>query len=266
MLPKVALEIIELAKNPDTDIDAVVKLLESDPVLAGRLLKVVQSALYSATVPIRSLRQAVIRLGLNAVRDLVFETAVGVRMFVALGYTDAMERLRRHSLITAHTARLICRFLRVESGQAFLCGLLHDLGTAGCLMALADVPKGASRPPLEPLWPLIHSLHENASALIARQWKLPAEITNFVGQHHQLILKPSAPAIADLIAVAESIAGDLGAGIPVEEALYQPREGEGETEAAIITAARNRLGLAPGTLDAIRDEATELLKNVDALR
>jgi HD-like signal output (HDOD) protein len=139
-LPQVALEIMELSQRPEVSFDEVSAVLEKDPLLAAKVLSIAQSAVYAPRSPILSLRQATIRLGLKTLRDLVLEAAVSMRVFRAPGYGEAMERLSRHSTATAYLLRALCRRTGIDAEYAFLCGLLHDVGLAACLLAGMEPP------------------------------------------------------------------------------------------------------------------------------
>ena len=105
-LPQVAMKLMALARQPQIEFHAVAGVLEQDPMLAAKVLARAQSALYMATSPVRTLRDAVVRLGLRTVRDLVLEVSLNLRVFNAPLYSGIMERVRRHSVATAYAARL----------------------------------------------------------------------------------------------------------------------------------------------------------------
>ena len=70
-LPQVALQLLKVARDDHTSISRIVSVLEKDAVLTGRVLRLVQSPLYAGMTPVKSLQQAVVRLGLSTLRDAV---------------------------------------------------------------------------------------------------------------------------------------------------------------------------------------------------
>ncbi len=70
VLPSVAMEIMALASEPDADLGTVVKLLERDAVLAGRVLALAQSARYASRSPVVTLRQEAVRLGMETLTHM----------------------------------------------------------------------------------------------------------------------------------------------------------------------------------------------------
>jgi HD-like signal output (HDOD) protein len=217
-LPSVALELMSLSNRDDATIDRIVRLLEQDQMLAGGVMRLIGSPLYAARTRIRSLKEAVVRLGVRTVRDLVFETALHQGVFSLAEYSETIEQIRRHSTVTAYIARIICRHARVDEEHAFLCGLLHDIGFAGLLFAVSNVEAEAS-PPLLQLWPDIDRLHERASRIVTELWQLPVEIQEVVGHHHHLHTGETSR-VAAAINLADQLSERFGASVvgPVDEA------------------------------------------------
>ncbi|HUJ25543.1 MAG TPA: HDOD domain-containing protein, partial [Myxococcales bacterium] len=97
VLPAVAIQVLALSRKPDADLRDVAKLLEQDPVLAGRVLRLMQTPFYAARTPIRTLAEAVLRLGMTQVRNVVLEVSLNLRVFKAEGWAEPMADLARHS-------------------------------------------------------------------------------------------------------------------------------------------------------------------------
>jgi len=211
LLPPVALEVMQLSQRADVDFEKVVHLLERDPVMAARVLSIAQSPLYASRSPILSLRVAAIRMGLKTVRDIVMEAAVNLKVFRVPGYEQPMARVAQHSTATAHVMRAVCRRTRVESEYAFLCGLLHDVGYAASLLSLAE-DATMRRVPYDKVSMVLDEVHEDASALLAKLWKLPEQVQRAVANHHDLPREHAEPVNAALI-VAEQLCWEAGAGI-----------------------------------------------------
>jgi HD-like signal output (HDOD) protein len=185
VLPTVALDIMAVAENEDADVDEIVQLLERDQMLAASVLRLVSSPLYAGRTPIRSLKAAVLRLGVRVIRDVVFEAAIARGVFQVNEYADTVAIVARHSTVTAYITRLVCRRAGIDADLAFICGLLHDVGFAGLLLAVKHV-EGSAAPSLAVLWPHVDHLHERASHLLVERWGLPREVVEVVGHHHHL--------------------------------------------------------------------------------
>jgi HD-like signal output (HDOD) protein len=185
VLPTVALDIMTVAERDDADVDEIVALLERDQMLAATVLRLVSSPIYAGRSPIHSLKAAVLRLGVRIIRDVVFEAAIARGVFQVNEYSDTLAYVARHSTVTAYVTRLVCRRAGIDADLAFICGLLHDVGFAGLLLAVKHV-EGSGAPSLAMLWPHVDDLHERASHLLVERWGLPDDVVEVVGHHHHL--------------------------------------------------------------------------------
>jgi HD-like signal output (HDOD) protein len=254
LLPPVALQLLALSQRPNVEVDEVAAMLEKDPLLTARILKLVRSPMYLAESPIRSIKQAIVRLGLRAMRDVVIEAAFEARVLKVPLYSEAMERLRRHSIATAHLSRLVSRFTPMEAEFAFLCGLLHDVGIACSLLALAEAPRGEKRPELSLAWPAIDALHEEASGIIARLWNLPPDVQHVVAHHHQIQSQGFVHPLSAVVCLGGDFADrhSLGVIAPGEARVDQSGE-------ATLARAREELRLGDAPFALIAKEAADVV-------
>jgi HD-like signal output (HDOD) protein len=197
VLPVVATELMALTRRKDVGLPEVTRTLERDPNLAAAVLRLARSPMYATRVAPTSLDQAVQRLGLVTVRDMVLQVVMDLRVFRAEGYKELVERVRRHSIVTGHLMRLIGEHAAVPADHAFLCGLLHDVGLGGVLIALGDLPV-AQRPTLMAMSTALAGMHHEASAMMARLWDLPPEVVMVLQRHHDFDatrMRPICPSI-----------------------------------------------------------------------
>ncbi len=268
-LPSVATELMSISQNPNVGIDDVTELLERDSMLTGRVMKLVRSPIYKGAGDVPTLHNAVLRLGLNTLRDIVLETCMNMRVFRADAFTETMERLREHSAFTGHVARIVCRYTAIEQEYAFLCGLLHDVGVAGSLIALSEgVPK-QKRPDLIAIWPAIDRAHGKAGALMARLWDLPADVELAVEAHHQVLMGGEPHPLAATICIADEVAHELGFGLvespddegdasSLEAACLQSHTGIDRSLGETLARAREALGVNDAQMEQIRGDARDL--------
>jgi HD-like signal output (HDOD) protein len=265
VLPTVAVQILELSQRPGVTFDEVVSVLEKDPLLAARVLSVSSSALYAGMTQVTSLRQASVRLGLKTLRDLVLEAAMNLRVFRVPGYEEPMERLRRHSSVTAQIARVVCKRSSVDAEHAFICGLLHDVGFAAGILALVENQKAGDRLAYEDMAPAVAAYHEEATAWVGKLWKLHPPILDVISRHHRL--GPSAPPLVPVLIVAEQLAYELDAGIaPIAwpegaQRDVPPPPPPGSADAnppEVLAEARKLLRIDDPTLEDLRAEALEV--------
>ena len=259
-LPGVALELLTLSNRDDATIDRVVRLLEQDEMLAGGVMRLIGSPLYAARTRIRSLKEAVVRLGVRTVRDLVFEAALNQGVFRLAEYGETIEQIRRHSTVTAYIARIVCKNAKIDEEHAFLCGLLHDIGFAGLLFAVSNIEADDS-PPLIQLWSEIDVQHEQASRLITKLWNLPLELQELVGHHHHLHTGETSK-VAAAIHIADRLSERFGASVvgPVDEhGVLLPGDAVDDFD---LEVSRAELNLGERAMERIIEEAEATVPDI----
>jgi HD-like signal output (HDOD) protein len=131
-LPITVSKILQIANDPKTSPSDLNQVISLDPVLMGRVMKLINSAYYSLNNQITSLVRAIIMLGINTVKNLALSTAV-LGQLSAKGNFQALniDGFWRHSLCAGVTAKLIAVKRRKDPKQLeeyFVAGLLHDIG------------------------------------------------------------------------------------------------------------------------------------------
>jgi len=263
VLPTVAVELLDVARYPEIDLKRIARMIGRDPLLVGQVMRRVQSPFYAGRHPIYSLDQAIFRLGLNTIRDLVLEAALNVRIFTTPGYGSAMERIRRHSIATAHICKILGPYTGQDPHKMFLFGLLHDVGLAAALITLDDMFEGVPQPSMVHVWPAIETTHESAGTLLARIWDLPGDIPSLIGRHHDFQATGTPDGAVATLHIAEAIATRLGRGVTPNNQPHFLRSSIDANPPELVSAAQDFLGLTPAILlDAIK--ASE--ERLDAIR
>ncbi len=196
-LPTTVSKVLEVCNNPKTspiDLDHVIQL---DPVLMGRVLKLINSAYYSLGSQVTSLVRAIIMLGVNTVKNLALSSAVLDRVsskkdFRALN----MDAFWRHSLCVGVTAKLIAKRRGVDPKgleEYFAAGLLHDIGKIPLNNALADeyvMAMSAADRERSSIYSAERQVlgidHCEAGGIVSESWKLTGAIADTVRWHHEL--------------------------------------------------------------------------------
>ena len=196
-LPATVSKVLEVCNNPKTspiDLDRVISL---DPVLMGRVLKLINSAYYGLGTQVTSLVRAIIMLGVNTVKNLALSTAVIDRFSARRDFSAInMDGFWRHSLCVGVTSKLIAQRRGVDPKsleEYFAAGLLHDIGKIPMNDALAeDYMRAVStadrdRIPLNLAERKVLGLdHAIAGAAVAHAWKLTGAINDAIVFHHAL--------------------------------------------------------------------------------
>lgn len=139
LFPAVATEVMRLANSPDSDAARLAGLIQSDPNLAGHLMRVANSALYTPKASMVSLQQAIARLGMNLICEISLGVALNAKLFNAPGYESRLSDISQHGFCSALWSKEIARASHENVEAAFLCGLLHGIGRAAFLQMFSDM-------------------------------------------------------------------------------------------------------------------------------
>jgi len=130
VMPQIVHEARGILQDPNFNIEDFSNLIETDPVLALKVLKIGNSAYHRRMKEISSVREAAVILGVDALVEFV--TLSGVTMLFSKhlkGYDMTVEAMRRHSVAVAYGAKLIAKMKRPQYvHDAFTAGLIHDAG------------------------------------------------------------------------------------------------------------------------------------------
>jgi len=183
-LPSTNLAAIEVASDPSADVAELVELISSDPLLCSELLKTANSVLYATHVPAESMHDAVMRIGLRALRSLVLSASMRGAILKGHLLGEYAEEVWRQALSVAGIARAIAPELGFEAEHAFMLGLLQDVGKVALLTILREEVRDTSEITPAVVGRVFHSTHELAGAAMAAAWKLPGELASVAGGHH----------------------------------------------------------------------------------
>ncbi len=178
VLPSVAQRVMALASDPDASVRDIVDVLKGDQSLTSYVLKVANSPLFTPTSPIVSVQQACTRLGATQLRDLALMVSLS-STFKVNGWERELAELFRHAVGCAYFAQEIARKRRLNVEEAFLAGLLSDVGMSAAL-AMAV---GAELDRMSTLM-LVDRVHTEVGATLVSSWGLPRSIELVARNHH----------------------------------------------------------------------------------
>ena len=130
--PKSVQRILELSRDINCQPKELVMVIEKDPVMTMKLLRILNSAYYSFPKQITSVNQSVVYLGLNTIKNMALSfAAMGVLPQQNSAGFD-IQRYLLHSLTTATLARTMCQKFgghdEIDPADCYIAGLLHDFG------------------------------------------------------------------------------------------------------------------------------------------
>jgi putative nucleotidyltransferase with HDIG domain len=207
VLAGTAQRVMQMALDDDVDPVHLADAIRNDGAMAGNLLRIANSPLYRARSAIVSLQQAISRLGMQQVREIALAIVCESRVFRVRGFEQELTDLFRHCLATAHFAQEIARSKRWNVEEAFLAGLLHDIGRPVLLQAVSDLARELDCRLAKPhALALVTSGHERAGERLVARWELPARVADAVLHHHGHVAQAQGGPLFAVVGLADELA------------------------------------------------------------
>lgn len=203
-LPDLALKIGKAIDDPNNANEDIARLIQLDPSLTARLISVVNSAAFGGFNKITSINQATARLGRNKVRSLVYSCLLkGVFRIQSTVLKRRMEALWQHAVHVAALSFVLGRETAgIDSEQALLAGLVHDIGSVAVLGGINRFPVLAQREPV--LDHVIEELRIDVGLQTLRQWGLLEAFGDVVRDaRHWARVGCAIPQNADVVILAQ---------------------------------------------------------------
>ncbi len=192
-LPEIYIRVSELLDDESSTSEQIGTLVQSDPALAVRILKVVNSAYYGFPNEISTISQAINILGRNPLRQLLMGTVLGGVFSRLSNDVFAIDAFWQHSVHTAVIAKYCYEHIvgKFKSDEIFIAGLLHDIGHLVIAHALPDISTHIQQARTEHkhnVCAIEHNLlgfsHNEVAAAIMQQWELPVVLRQCALHHH----------------------------------------------------------------------------------
>ncbi len=175
-MPDIILKIHRCLNDEHGSAREVVRIITADQVLTSKILKAVNSAFYSLANPVTSVRHAIVCLGYKTVQGIVTAQTLG-SLFVR--NREAVRKVLQHGFKCAYLARAIAAEAGANEEEAFVCGLLHNIGKTVLMNLCGDY--GLSREAGEQL---ADRYHQQVGVLLAAKWNLPELVIETIEFHH----------------------------------------------------------------------------------
>jgi len=213
--PKAFQEILACLQRPSASIGDAAKIIARDVAMTANVIKLVNSAFFGSRQKVSTVDRAVAYLGLDTLGALalghgVFKSGVttGIEGF-------SLERLWQHSLEVAATARAVAlyeKFSHAKADEAFLAGMLHDVGKVVFATRTASSP-GSPAASAGDTCAQMEAHHAEVGAYLLGLWGFPNPIVEAVAFHHSPSQVPSdGLSLPRLIHIADCLVHDRQAG------------------------------------------------------
>jgi len=257
-LPVIYSKLGKLLQSPDATIAAVSNIISEDQVIAAKVLKFVNSAFYGFPQRVGSLQRAIVILGFNTIKNLVFATSV-FDMFRGMDTGNAFDKKNfwKHCIGCAVAARVLAEAADLRNpDEVFTGGLLHDIGK---LVTAVHYPERYSTvvndvqatgcPMVEAERKVFGYDHCQVGSALAVHWRFPPETAQMIGAHH--LADGAVPSRKDIAAVhiGNILCMALGLGSGGERRL-----------ATVNPRAWELLGLSLSSLELVMDKIMKLYR------
>ncbi len=176
-LPRVCAQLAQLTAEYATDAAQLARLIQSDPALAGEVMRVANSPALRPRAGVVSLQQAVSWLGVAEVRNIAMAVMLRGEVFVAPGHEPESEELWREAWLAGLWAKEIARERRKHVESAFLAALMHRTGAALALKILSSFEvEQRTVMDARTFAELVVEFEPACGRLLMNNWSLPGDV------------------------------------------------------------------------------------------
>lgn len=214
-LPEVTTKIIAVVEDPKSTAQDMHDIVKNDPALAAKVLKVVNSAFYGLPTQISSLDRAIVMLGLSAVKNLAMAASLA-RMFKPGQLSENFDArdLWKHCVAVGTCARLLAEHAGGNAEDAFVGGMVHDMGLLIEYQLFPDQLKAVVQRVEQDKTldfcsierEVIGADHQAFGNHMANKWKFPPGLRACIAFHHNTdTLKSEHRRVVGIIRLADMI-------------------------------------------------------------
>lgn len=252
-MPVQAARAFQLASDPRSTASDFVSVIESDEVLSSRVIRVANSVYFFRGTPANDIEKAVAAIGLNELRCLLCATML---KSLLQGTHPAREQVWANAIAVGICSRNLAKFTQhIAEGEAFLCGLVHDVGKLVMIRRSGTEYEKAVRLAasgektfVEAEEEVYQTNHIEVGKWVAELWNFPLPVIKAIAGHHDPlpVIKPGSThkvTLAQLVRAADTIAHSRGIGHPSYFKGFQRRAQEE------LSAVYQLLGISTGTAE-----------------
>lgn len=217
-LPHVAMRLVKMISEDKSSAKEYEQVIQYDPVLVMRVFKLVNSAYFALTEKVERLSEAIVVIGQDNLRNLVVIEALRDIYKGKMKTVHFSGRsLWNHSVATGICCKMIAeQIFEIKSEDAFLCGLMHDVGLIVEFQAepelfdrmVGSLEDGAHFLDHENM--VVGTNHCDTGFWLSREWKLPGAVQLGIRDHHKKIDDLDPESMTGIIQLGELIASRSG--------------------------------------------------------
>jgi len=219
-VPSAALQkIAEVLRDPDASATDLALVLKEDPSVAGKVLRLANSAYIGFPRAVSSVQHAVVLLGFKRIQSLIITTELLSSCRNTASFPFSIDRFRLHSVTVACIAENIGRHLRryrdIDENELFSGALLHDIGKLIAAIVDPSEVKTVSGRSIEQCIPYYRAetdtfSHTIFGSAVGEAWNFPAELIACIRGHHAAACFPDYHRIVSIVHIADVMAHLIG--------------------------------------------------------
>ena len=198
VFPKVAQELFGKMEDENSSINDIAAIIARDQALAGQMLKLANSAFFAGLNKVRTIRESIMRLGVNQVFNfLVASSQKDCYVSHDKVIAQYLKILWQHALATAKGSQWLLRKTGYPelADEGFLAGLFHDIGKLLLLRVLETIRSENQELALADsfILEILDSMHVEQGYSLMKEWNIPQVYCDVARRHHEEFTAPADP-------------------------------------------------------------------------
>ncbi len=231
-LSPIVARLIAIVNSSASSAEDAAKLIENDPALTSKVLRLANSAFYGIPRSVASVQSAVVILGFNTLKSIVLSASV-MRLFPQQKTSIGFDKIRfwRHSIICALVAKILAEnifhTISIDPQSAFCSGIMHDIGKLIFDLFMPKEYAGVCERSRKNKTPLaqteVDSMgidHADLGRILSDKWALPIDLEYAIVFHHRPQAANKLRELVTLVHMADAITHRIKCGLWDDEAPF----------------------------------------------
>jgi HD-like signal output (HDOD) protein len=261
-LPKAACHIMAVIEDPRTTATKLELALAMDQALTAKVLRIANSPFYGAVREIKTVSEAIVRLGFVSIRNWTLVTAAR-SVFLAPGAGILFQKIWQQSVMSAMAGQLVAQVVgKADPEAVFIGGLMQNIGQLvlarshpELFLEILTESTESGRPYHVVEQDRLGFDHGDLGALLIKEWNLSQELEEAVRWHHKF---QEADAVNQQVAAMIALGEEIALTASGEEGPRSADSEDEDTQYLNLSDAARYLGVTPVRLDELREKAKKL--------
>lgn len=212
-LPATVSNVITITGNPESSAQDLMEAVLPDQAMCLTILKIANSAFFGLPRKVSTIDKAVMVLGFNEIRNIVLGKAVFNSFREA--YRNNRELINifwEHSFLTGLAAKIIAEDIKISPSEAFIAGLIHDIGKLAILVSLngdySTVFESSLSDPVNAYLDeqeLFSIGHDEVGYRLLKRWLFPKSLLYTTAYHHKPLESEGKSLFPAVIQIADTL-------------------------------------------------------------